>query len=67
MPFSHVRDEFQPEELAKLTEAFNLAWPEVLLARGASTQPQLGWCWEQRHSLRNLLPRPFLAVKRLIS
>ena len=58
MPFSHVRDEFQPEELAKLTDAFNLAWPEVLLARGAGTRPQLAW-------LKQTLAHYLIACARL--
>ena len=57
MPFSHVRDEFQPEELAKLTEAFNLAWPEGWRG-GASTQPQLGW-------LKQTLAHYLIACARL--
>jgi len=30
MPFSHVRSSYQPEQLDKLTEAFNLVWPQVV-------------------------------------
>jgi hypothetical protein len=41
MPFSHVSLEYQPEQLAHMTAAFDQAWPEVLLARGASTPSQL--------------------------
>jgi len=58
MPFSAVKDEFQPEELAKLTDAFHLAWPEVLIARGASTPAQLGW-------LRQTLAGYIIASARL--
>ena len=31
MPFSHVRNSYQPEQLEKLTEAFDLAWPQIVL------------------------------------
>jgi len=41
MPFSHVKNEYQPEELTKLTEAFNLVWPEIILANGADTESQI--------------------------
>ena len=32
MPFSHVKSEFQPEQLAKMTAAFDMAWPIVSAA-----------------------------------
>jgi hypothetical protein len=32
MPFSHVKSEFQPEQLAKMTAAFDMAWPTVSAA-----------------------------------
>jgi len=41
MPFSHVRSSYQPEQLDKLTEAFNLVWPQVVLANGAATDIEL--------------------------
>jgi hypothetical protein len=41
MPFSHAARDYQPEQLAKLTAAFDQAWPQVLLANGASTPAQL--------------------------
>jgi hypothetical protein len=41
MPFSHVRHSFQPEQLANLTEAFNLAWPQIMVANRAATDVQL--------------------------
>ena len=41
MPFSHVRNSFQPEQLDKLTEAFNLAWPQIMLANRAATDIEL--------------------------
>ena len=34
MPFSHVAAAYQPEQLAKLTEAFHRVWPRVFLANG---------------------------------
>jgi hypothetical protein len=43
MPFSHVASDYEPEQLAKLTAAFDQAWPQVLLAKGASTPAQLEW------------------------
>ena len=41
MPFSHVRNSYQPEQLNKLTEAFDLAWPQIMLAYGPATDLQL--------------------------
>ena len=37
MPFSHVANSYQPEQLDKLTEAFNLVWPQVVLVNGTAT------------------------------
>ena len=41
MPFSHVRHSYQPEQLANLTEAFNLVWPQIMLANRAATDIEL--------------------------
>ena len=41
MPFSHVSNNYQPEQLKKLTEAFDLAWPQIMLAYGAASDIQL--------------------------
>ena len=41
MPFSHVSNSYQPEQLKKLTEAFALAWPQIVLSYGAATDIQL--------------------------
>ena len=41
MPFSHVANSYQPEQLDKLTEAFNLVWPQVVLANGTATDIEL--------------------------
>ena len=41
MPFSHVRHSYQPEQLANLTEAFNLAWPQIMPANCAATDIEL--------------------------
>jgi len=41
MPFSHIRSSYQPEQLANLSEAFNLVWPEIMLANGTATDSQL--------------------------
>ena len=41
MPFRHVQNDYQPEQIVQMTEALNLAWPQVLLANGASTPSQL--------------------------
>jgi hypothetical protein len=43
VPFSHVASDYNADQLAKLTDAFNKAWPQVLLAKGASTPAQLEW------------------------
>ena len=32
MPFSDFIHSYAPDQLAKLTEAFDLTWPELLLA-----------------------------------
>ena len=52
MPFSHVRNSYQPEQLNKLTEAFDLAWPQILLAYGTATEMQLG---QLRQRLANFI------------
>ena len=41
MPFRHVKDSYHPEQLNKLTEAFDLIWPQVLLVYGPATDLQL--------------------------
>ena len=41
MPFRHVINDYQPEQLAKLTEAFNLVWPAIILANGVGTEIQI--------------------------
>jgi hypothetical protein len=41
MPFSHVRQSYQPEQLANLTEAFNLAWPQIMLANRTASDIEL--------------------------
>jgi len=41
MPFSHVSNSYQPDQLNKLTEAFDLAWPQIVLAYGPATDLQL--------------------------
>jgi len=43
MPFRQVQNDYQPEQIVQMTEALNLAWPQVLLANGASTPTQLDW------------------------
>jgi hypothetical protein len=43
MPFSHVAPSYQPEQLAKLTEAFNQAWPPVSFNHRADNPVQLEW------------------------
>jgi hypothetical protein len=52
MPFSHVINEYHPEQLAQLTEAFNLAWPLILIASGPFTEAQLDGL---RHRLANYI------------
>ena len=41
MPFSHVAASYQPEQLAKLTEAFHRVWPRVFLANGGDSDDEL--------------------------
>ena len=41
MPFGHVAPAFQPEQLDNLTEAFNLVWPQIMLANRAATDIEL--------------------------
>jgi hypothetical protein len=43
MPFTHIAHEYQPEQLAKLTEAFDQAWPEVLRVWIKSDDDQVEW------------------------
>ena len=38
MPFRHVADSYQPEQLKKLTEAFDLVWPQITLATATEIQ-----------------------------
>jgi len=38
MPFTQFKASYQP---ANLTEAFNLAWPQIMLAHRAATNDQL--------------------------
>ena len=45
MPFRHVKDSYQPEQLNKLTEAFDLVWPQIMPANGAATE--LEWLQER--------------------
>ena len=52
MPFSHVANSYQPEQLDKLTEAFNLVWPQVVLAKGTATDIELE---RLRHRLANFI------------
>ena len=52
MPFSHVANSYQPEQLDKLTEAFNLVWPQVVLANGTATDIELELI---RHRLANFI------------
>ena len=52
MPFSHVGNSYQPEQLDKLTEAFNLVWPQVVLANGTATDIELE---RIRHRLANFI------------
>lgn len=33
MYFDHVKSSFQPEQLAGLTDAFDLAWPAIMFVR----------------------------------
>ena len=41
MPFSHVSNSYQPEQLKKLTEAFDLALRQIMLAHSTATEIQL--------------------------
>src|SRR5262245_5336802 len=43
MPFRHVANQYQPEKLGKLTEAFDQAWPTVLRVRGTPNPDQINW------------------------
>ena len=50
MPFSHVANSYQPEQLDKLT--VNLVWPQVVLANGTATDIELE---RIRHRLANFI------------
>ena len=41
MRFSHVSNSYQPEQLQKLTEAFDLALCQIMLAHSTATEIQL--------------------------
>jgi hypothetical protein len=41
MPFSHIKTDYQPEQLAQMTEAFHLAWPSISRANGAFLQADI--------------------------
>jgi hypothetical protein len=40
MPFREVASDFQPDELDKLTAAFNGAWQQLLVANAVDTELQ---------------------------
>lgn len=52
MPFSHVAPVLQPEQLAKLTAAFDQAWSQLSFAQRADTPLELEWL---RRRLANYL------------
>ena len=52
MPFSHVPPVFQPEQLVRLTAAFDQAWPQLSFAHRADTPLELEWL---RRRLANYL------------
>ena len=52
MVFSHVAPAFQPEQLEKLTEAFDRAWPAVSLASPPGDFIQMTW---QKKRLANYI------------
>jgi hypothetical protein len=41
MPFREVASDFQPDELDKLTAAFNGAWQQLVIANGVDTELQI--------------------------
>ena len=43
MPFSHVANSYQPEQLVKLAKALDLVWPRVMRANGTATDIELGY------------------------
>jgi hypothetical protein len=43
MPFKHVAQEYQPEQLKNLTVAFELTWPKVVQARRIRNEDQALW------------------------
>lgn len=52
MPFSHVAPVFQPEQIAKLTAAFDQAWLQLSFAHRTNTPLELEWL---RRRLANYL------------
>jgi hypothetical protein len=52
MPFSHVANSYQPEQLVKLAKAFDLVWPQVMRANGTATDIELE---RIRHRLANFI------------
>lgn len=43
MPFSSVAAFYQPEQLSKLTDAFNRAWPTLYFANRLDNAVQSAW------------------------
>jgi hypothetical protein len=41
MPFREVASDFQPDELDRLTAAFNGAWQQLVVANGLDTELQI--------------------------
>ena len=55
MPFSHVANSYQPEQLVKLAKAFDLVWPKIMFANCAATDIQLD---RLRKRLANFIAQP---------
>jgi hypothetical protein len=47
MPLSQFRSHYKPDQHAKLVEAFNLVWPQVMLAKPVANTAQLEWLRER--------------------
>ena len=58
MPFSHVANSYQPEQLVKLAKAFDLVWPKIMLANCAATDIQLDRLRKQLRQLYRCLLNP---------
>ena len=47
MPLSRFRSDYKHDQYAKLVEAFNLVWPQIMLAKPVANTAQIEWLRER--------------------